>query len=197
MAHKTRKNKKGGASVRSRSSSRNASASASANANSSAKASVRPPSPMGRSVTCSHLIYNDLHENEEKQNILTGLFTEPLIPRMLTSLTSDGSEITFKIDDSPRGVYLNWKQNGKKLITVSIHTGRYARGATSKMLQGCVKKGNAHIFFNKLNVIPKQIKITADDEIFISPVKLTNSREANAIINTIVKILNDYARIHM
>jgi len=152
---------------------------------------------MGRSVTCSHLIYNDLHENEEKQDILTSLFTEPLIPRMLTSLTSDGSEITFKIDDSPRGVYLNWKQNGKKLITVSIHTGRYARGATSKMLQGCVKKGNAHIFFNKLNVIPKQIKITADDEIFISPVKLTNSREANAIINTIVKILNDYSRIHM
>jgi hypothetical protein len=193
MAHKTRKNKKGGASVRSRSSSRNSSASANASAN----ASVRPPSPMGRSVTCSHLIYNDLHENEEKQNILTGLFTEPLIPRMLTSLTSDGSEITFKIDDSPRGVYLNWKQNGKKLITVSIHTGRYARGATSKMLQGCVKKGNAHIFFNKLNVIPKQIKITADDEIFISPVKLTNSREANAIINTIVKILNDYSRIHM
>ena len=116
---------------------------------------------------------------------------------MLCSLTQDYSGLTFRIDDSPRGVYLNWKRNGKKLITVSIHTGRYSRGATSKMVQGCVKKGNAHIYFNKLKVSPRQIKITADDEIFITPVKLTNSREANAIIHKIVDVLNEYSRIHM
>ena len=53
------------------------------------------------------------------------------------------------------------------------------------------------IFFNKLNVKPKQIKFTADDEVFITSVKLTNSEEANTIITNIIEILRVYVNVQM
>jgi hypothetical protein len=165
----------------------------------SAGESVNAPSPLKRSLSCSHLIYNSLHNDEDKKEYLKDIFNRDvmikLALRILTKNMTD--DIIFDIDDTDNGIYLSWLRGGIALVTVSIHTGKYDERSTEKTVRTCVKKGNSHIFFNKLNVVPKQIKFTADDEVFITSVKLTNSEEANTIITKIIEILRHYVNVQM
>jgi hypothetical protein len=156
------------------------------------------PGPLKRSLTCSHLIYHSLHNHEEKQEFLKDLFEKTDIKIILRVLTSDMTDdITLKLNDTETGVYITWVRDKTELVTISIHTGFYLETATHKMVKSCIKKGNAHIFFNDLNVSPNQIKITASDELIITPVKLTNSEDANTIITTIIEVLNNYSELKM
>ena len=156
------------------------------------------PPPLKRSVTCSHLIYNSLHNHEAKQDFLKDLFEKTRINIILRVMTKDMTDdITLRLNDTESGVYITWLRDKTELVTISIHTGVYLENATHKMVKSCIKKGNAHIFFNDLNVSPNQIKITASDELIITPVKLTNSEDANTIITTIIDVLNNYTEIKM
>lgn len=161
--------------------------------------SVNAPSKLKRSLSCSHLIYNSLHNDEEKKDYLKDIFNRDIMIklalRILTKNMTD--DIIFDLDDTDNGIYLSWLRGGIALVTVSIHTGKYDERSTEKTVRTCVKKGNSHIFFNKLNVVPKQIKFTADDEVFITSVKLTNSEEANTIITNIIEILRVYVNVQM
>jgi len=161
--------------------------------------SVNAPPPLKYSLSCSHLIYNSLHNDEDKKEYLKDIFNRDvmikLALRILTKNMTD--DIIFDIDDTDNGIYLSWLRGGIALVTVSIHTGKYDERSTEKTVRTCVKKGNSHIFFNKLNVVPKQIKFTADDEVFITSVKLTNSEEANTIITKIIEILRHYVNVQM
>ena len=157
-----------------------------------------PPPPLKRSLTCSHLIYNSLHNHEAKKDFLKDLFEKTDIKIILRVITSDMTDdIILRLDDTETGVYITWLRDKTELVTVTIHTGNYYEDATHKMVKTCIKKGNAHIFFNELNVSPKQIKITASDELIITPVKLTNSEDANTIITTIIEVLNNYSELKM
>jgi hypothetical protein len=156
------------------------------------------PGPLKRSLTCSHLIYNSLHNHQEKQEFLKDLLEKTDIKIILRVLTSDMTDdITLRLNDTETGVYITWLRDKTELVTISIHTGLYLETATHKMVKSCIKKGNAHIFFNDLNVSPNQIKITASDELIITPVKLTNSEDANTIITTIIEVLNNYSELKM
>ena len=156
------------------------------------------PPPLKRSLTCSHLIYNSLHNQEKKQDFLKDLFEKTDIKIILRVITSDMTDdIILRLDDTETGVYITWLRDKTELVTISIHTGFYLETATHKMVKSCIKKGNAHIFFNNLNVSPNQIKITASDELIITPVKLTNSEDANTIITTIIEVLNEYTEKKM
>jgi hypothetical protein len=156
------------------------------------------PGPLKRSLTCSHLIYDSLHNHEKKQDFLKDLFEKTDIKIILRVLTSDMTDdITLRLNDTETGVYITWLRDKTELVTISIHTGFYLETATHKMVKSCIKKGNAHIFFNDLNVSPNQIKITASDELIITPVKLTNSEDANTIITTIIEVLNEYTEKKM
>ena len=161
--------------------------------------SVNAPPPLKHSLSCSHLIYNSLHNDEDKKEYLKDIFNRDIMIklalRILTKNMTD--DIIFDMDDTDNGIYLSWLRGGIALVTVSIHTGKYDERSTEKTVRTCVKKGNSHIFFNKLNVVPKQIKFTADDEVFITSVKLTNSEEANTIIHTIIGILRVYVNVQM
>ena len=162
--------------------------------------SVPAPLPsLERSVTCSHLIYNSLHNHEDKKDYLKDLFNKDVMIKLALRILSQDmtDDIIFDIDDKDSGIYLSWMRGATALVTVSIHTGRYDDGSTVKNVKTCIKKGNAHIFFNKLNVVPKQIKFTADDEVFLTSVKLTNSEEANTIITKIIEILREYVNVQM
>jgi len=163
------------------------------------KGSVPALPSLERSVTCSHLIYNSLHNDEDKKDYLKDIFNRDVMIKLaLRMLTKDMTDdIIFDLDDKETGIYLSWLRGGTALVTVSIHTGMYDDGSTDKNVRTCIKKGNAHIFFNKLNVIPKQIKFTADDEVLITSVKLTDSEEANTIIHTIIDILRVYVNVQM
>ena len=166
---------------------------------SAGRESVNAPPPLKHSLSCSHLIYNSLHNDEDKKEYLKDLFNRDvmikLALRILTKNMTD--DIIFDMDDTDNGIYLSWLRDGIALVTVSIHTGKYDERSTEKTVRTCVKKGNSHIFFNKLNVVPKQIKFTADDEVFITSVKLTNSEEANTIITKIIEILRVYVNVQM
>ena len=162
--------------------------------------SVPAPLPsLERSVTCSHLIYNSLHNHEDKKDYLKDLFDKDVMIKLALRILSQDmtDDIIFDIDDKDSGIYLSWMRGATALVTVSIHTGMYDDGSTVKNVRTCIKKGNAHIFFNKLNVVPKQIKFTADDDVFMTSVKLTNSEEANTIITTIIEILREYVKVQM
>ena len=156
------------------------------------------PLPLKRSLTCTHLIYNSLHNHEEKQEFLKDLFEKTQINIILRVMSKDMTDdIILRLNDTETGVYITWLRDKTELVTISIHTGMYYEGATHKMVKSCIKKGNAHIFFNDLKVSPNQIKITASDELIITPVKLTNSEDANTIITTIIDVLNNYTELKM
>ena len=144
-----------------------------ASANLSASLNEAPaPLPLKRSLTCTHLIYNSLHNHEEKQEFLKDLFEKTQINIILRVMSKDMTDdIILRLNDTETGVYITWLRDKTELVTISIHTGMYYEGATHKMVKSCIKKGNAHIFFNDLKVSPNQIKITASDELIITPVK--------------------------
>ena len=129
---------------------------------------LKPPS-LTRSESCSSILYTDLYNNLVNQTWLDDVFQKDtlIIPELYKLIRTKGHKVTFDINQSVNGIYLNWRDANRIILHVSIHTGIYAPGATLNMVLDCIQKGNMHIKFDLIEDDP-EIKLTVNDDLKVS-----------------------------
>jgi hypothetical protein len=124
-----------------------------------------------RSTTNSSVLFDSLNgprNGYNRYNLKSKFNEDPIIIPALYQMLPSGEvpdEVILSLNPSPSGIYLNWVSlsDGRQLLHITIHTGRYVEGATARMVDACLVKGNMHITFD---LLPHRdvVKLSVNDQ---------------------------------